>query len=152
MNYPFYGNYQYQPNPYQQQQVMNNPYLNYQQQAQTQMQQQVTTPFVKFVDNVEMVKATDIPMDGNAYYFPKADGTEIYTKQWLSNGQTRILSFKPAIESEQVKQSAFDKTEIDGFKGALQDIQNELKLLTDKVDKLSKPVASRTRKENTVDE
>lgn len=49
----------------------------------------------KIVDSVDVVKATDVPMDGNMYYFPKADGTEIYAKQWLQNGQTRILTFKP---------------------------------------------------------
>ena len=37
-------------------------------------------------------------MDGNAYYFPKADGTEVYCKQWLQNGTTRILTFKPVSE------------------------------------------------------
>lgn len=54
----------------------------------------------KMVDSIDVVKATDIPMDGNAYYFPKADGTEIFSKQWLANGQTRILAFKPVLDSE----------------------------------------------------
>ena len=52
----------------------------------------------KVVDSIDVVKATDIPMDGNAYYFPKADGTEVYCKQWLQNGTTRILTFKPVFE------------------------------------------------------
>ena len=52
----------------------------------------------KMVDSIDVVKATDIPMDGNAYYFPKADGTEVYCKQWLQNGTTRILTFKPVFE------------------------------------------------------
>ena len=52
----------------------------------------------KIVDSIDVVKATDIPMDGNAYYFPKADGTEVYCKQWLQNGTTRILTVKPVFE------------------------------------------------------
>ena len=52
----------------------------------------------KMVDSIDVVKATDIPMDGNTYYFPKADGTEVYCKQWLQNGTTRILTFKPVFE------------------------------------------------------
>ena len=52
----------------------------------------------KIVDSIDVVKATDIPMDGNTYYFPKADGTEVYCKQWLQNGTTRILTFKPVLE------------------------------------------------------
>ena len=54
----------------------------------------------KIVDSIDVVKVTDVPMDGNMYYFPKADGTEIFGKQWMMNGQTRILTFKPILDSE----------------------------------------------------
>ena len=88
-----------------------NPYMdrmnflqNYQQSLQqplvpTQMSgaNQMST-LGKIVDSIDVVKATDIPMDGNTYYFPKADGTEVYCKQWLQNGTTRILTFKPVLE------------------------------------------------------
>ena len=87
------------------QQPQYNPYLqrmeNLQQlnPAQVQMQNQFQT-LGKMVDSIDVVKATDIPMDGNAYYFPKADGTEVYCKQWLQNGTTRILTFKPVFEDD----------------------------------------------------
>ena len=55
----------------------------------------------------KIVKATDIPMDGNVYYFPKADGSVIYGKQWLPNGTTKILSFKAVCE-EDVESPASD--------------------------------------------
>ena len=54
----------------------------------------------KMVDSIDVVKATDVPMDGSMYYFPKADGTEIFGKQWLQNGQTRILTFKPVLDAD----------------------------------------------------
>ena len=88
-----------------------NPYMDRMAQLQ-QYQQSLQQPVVpaqtpvsnqmsalgKMVDSIDVVKATDIPMDGNAYYFPKADGTEVYCKQWLQNGTTRILTFKPVLE------------------------------------------------------
>ena len=88
-----------------------NPYMDRMAQLQ-QYQQNLQQPIVpaqtpvsnqmsalgKMVDSIDVVKATDIPMDGNAYYFPKADGTEVYCKQWLQNGTTRILTFKPVFE------------------------------------------------------
>ena len=88
-----------------------NPYMDRMTQLQ-QYQQSLQQPIVpaqtpvsnqmsalgKIVDSIDVVKATDIPMDGNAYYFPKADGTEVYCKQWLQNGTTRILTFKPVFE------------------------------------------------------
>ena len=90
---------------------MQNPYMDRMAQLQ-QYQQSLQQPLPptqmsganqmsalgKMVDSIDVVKATDIPMDGNTYYFPKADGTEVYCKQWLQNGTTRILTFKPVFE------------------------------------------------------
>ena len=63
----------------------------------------------KIVDSIEAVKAVDIPMDGNIYYFPKADGTEIYGKQWQSDFTTRILTYKPCLDSNANNSSSVDK-------------------------------------------
>lgn len=95
-------------------QMMPNPYMDRMAQLQ-QYQQNLQQPVVptqmsganqqmnvmgKIVDSIDVVKATDVPMDGSMYYFPKADGTEIFSKQWLSNGQTRILTFKPVLDAD----------------------------------------------------
>ena len=96
------NNYQTQTqNPYmermaqlqQYQQSLQQPMLPTQMSGTNQM-----SALGKMVDSIDVVKATDIPMDGNAYYFPKADGTEVYCKQWLQNGTTRILTFKPVFD------------------------------------------------------
>ena len=44
------------------------------QNSQMQATSQQTSFIGKVVDSIDVVKATDIPMDGNIYYFPKADG------------------------------------------------------------------------------
>ena len=94
---------------------MQNPYMErmaqlqqYQQSLQQPMQNIVSnqipgvnqqyTPMGKIIESVDVLKTTEVPMDGNIYYFPKADGSEIYSKQWLANGTTRILTFKPVFE------------------------------------------------------
>ena len=106
---PYQTFYPQMNNNYQMQ--MQNPYMDRMAQLQ-QYQQSLQQPIVptqtpvsnqmsalgKMVDSIDVVKATDIPMDGNTYYFPKADGTEVYCKQWLQNGTTRILTFKPVLE------------------------------------------------------
>ena len=93
------------PNYFNQYQPMQNPYMDrmaqlqqYQQSLQQPVSQAQMSAIGKIVDSIDVVKATDIPMDGNSYYFPKADGTEVYCKQWLQNGTTRILTFKPVFE------------------------------------------------------
>ena len=110
-----YPNYSQTNNPYVQTNNMyaqpNNSYadrVNFLQNYQQSLQQPIVpaqTPVSnqmsalgKMVDSIDVVKATDIPMDGNTYYFPKADGTEVYCKQWLQNGTTRILTFKPVFD------------------------------------------------------
>ena len=93
------------PNYFNQYNQMPNPYMDrmaqlqqYQQSLQQPVSQAQMSAIGKIVDSIDVVKATDIPMDGNSYYFPKADGTEVYCKQWLQNGTTRILTFKPVFE------------------------------------------------------
>lgn len=147
------------PNYYSQyQQPQFNPYLqrmeNLQQFQQTLQPIQPTNqlPAIgKIVESMDIVKVTDIPMDGNAYYFPKADGTEIYSKQFMPNGQTRILTFKPISEDEPNNlPSNEEKGQITAFKEFLEGIQADIKTLNDKVDKISKP--NRAKKEVDADE
>lgn len=91
----------YQGNYQQPMMNMSNPYMDRLTQLQ-QYQQSLNTfsALGKIVESEDIVKTTDIPMDGNMYYFPKADGTEIYAKKWLPNGQTQILAFKPILDSK----------------------------------------------------
>lgn len=80
-------------------------YMNYFQQMQQPIQQQLPINQLstgKIVDGIEMVRATDIPIDGNSYYFPKADGSEVYSKRWLQNGSTEINTYvKLNVQEEQ---------------------------------------------------
>ena len=129
-------------------QYMNqNPYLqrmeNLQQFQQTLNAAPVQNQFSalgKIVESMDIVRVTDIPMDGNMYYFPKADGTEIYGKQFGMDGKTKVLTFKPVLEDEPSNSPSEDiKTQFGAFGEVLGAIQNDIRMLFDKVDKLSKP-------------
>lgn len=159
---------QYQnPNFYGQQQFMQpqfNPYLqrmeNLQQFQQTIQQPMVPTsmsganqfnPFGKIVESIDVVKVTDIPMDGNMYYFPQADGQAIYGKKFLPNGQTQILAFKPSFENEpNTLSNEEEKSKFDTLEQFLEGIQSEVRILSDKIDKISKP--TRAKKGEVEDE
>lgn len=154
------------PNYMMYQQPQYNPYLQRMenlQQFQQVMQQPVQnnpnlTPglnmlasLVKVVESIDMVKATDIPMDGNMYYFPKADGTEIYGKAWMANGQTRILTFKPVLDNDPNTLSQNEeKLNLEVLGQVLEGIQSDIKTLTEKLDKIGKP--TRGKKEVMEDE
>lgn len=106
MAYPNFGYPAYQ-SPQMQQPMQQIPMNYFTQPMQQQIQQQ--NPNGKIVDSIEMVKFTDIPMDGNSYYFPKADGTEIYSKRWLPNGSTEINTYvKVDVNSPENTEEKFD--------------------------------------------
>ena len=148
---------------------MQNPYMERMAQLQ-QYQQSLQQPLPpaqmsganqmtalgKMVDSIDVVKATDIPMDGNTYYFPKADGTEVYCKQWLQNGTTRILTFKPVFEdnpnnlssgAEKFKISLSDEV-TDVFMKRFDDIE---KRFDDFFGKQNSKTSTRTKKESDVE-
>ena len=113
-------------------------------------------PLGKMVDSVEVVKATDIPMDGNMYYFPKADGSIIYGKQWLPNGTTKILGFK-AVSDVDVENTTPNVENLrisiineltDVFMDKFNDISDSLKRL----EKSIRPMQVKPRKEVNIDE
>ena len=150
----YFTQYQQQFNPYMQR--MENLQQFQQAIQQPPVQQQMAmpnqlTPLGKVVESLDIVKVMDIPMDGNMYYFPKADGTEVYSKQFMPNGQTRILTFKP-ITDDNPNNLPLDeeKSKFDTFNAFLEGIQADIKTLSDKVDKISKP--NRAKKEVDVDE
>lgn len=144
------------PNYYTQyQQPQFNPYLqrmeNLQQFQQTLQPTNQIPAIGKVVESMDIVKVTDIPMDGNTYYFPKADGTEIYSKQFMPNGQTRILTFKPVLDVEPNNSTLEEeKLKFDTFACVLEGIQNDVRTLNDKIDKIAKP--TRAKKEVSEDE
>ena len=150
----------YYGQPYIQQQY--NPYLqrmeNLQQFQQAIQQPMVPTsmsganqftPLGKIVESMDIVKVTDIPMDGNMYYFPKADGTEIYAKQFVIDGKTRILTFKPFLNDEPNNSlSNEEKLKFDEFSNVLIGIQEDIKTLNEKIDKISKPTRAKKEVDN----
>lgn len=145
-------------NPYQQRMDFLQSYQQSLQPTQMSGTNQQMAVSGKIVDSVEVVKATDVPMDGNMYYFPKADGTEIFGKRWLANGQTQILTFKPMFEDETIKSSNETQKCENDTEISLTDMLNErFDKLENRIDELlvrnqtksrTKSVQSSTKKES----
>lgn len=101
MNYPMF-------NPYYQNPMYGNGFVQQQPQYQSQPQfvpQQQNGLNGKVVESFEVFKGLDVPMDGNTYYFPKADGSEIYSKRWLQNGTTEQVTYKVIQEQVEEKEN-----------------------------------------------
>lgn len=147
--YPQYFQPQPQTNPYMQR-MENLQQFQQALQQQPQMQTVQYQPLGKVVDGIDTVKATDIPMDGNVYYFPTADGSAVFGKQWTVDGKTRILTYKP-FEEPNPNEVSYEQKEsiLEDFRGVLEGIQMDIQTLNDKVDRLGK---SKTAKKEVADE
>ena len=138
---PVQGSMQYDPNMYYQNR------MNFlQNQLPQNNQQNFNMLGGKVVDSVEVVKATDIPMDGSLYYFPNADGSEVYSKRWLPNGKTEIVVYtkqNPITESKEVKETNELMEKLNGFDERF-----------DKLEKLfsSKQVGNKNKREDVVND
>ena len=138
-NYPIFNPMYQNPTPnqmFQPQQFQ--PQMQLPQMPQQQlppMQQNVGLPG-KVVEGIDNVKTMDIPMDGNMYYFPKADGTEIYTKRWLQNGTTEQLVFK-------VQQAEVEADKPNPLFEKLDGIQEQINKLEELISKQSKPTSKK---------
>ena len=93
----------------------------------------------KTVDNIEAVKAINIPLDGSTNYFPIADGSAIVTKQLQQDGTSRIIIYKPmqnkdtpkyvTIEDLEKKLENLDFEEVEDLKTELENMKKEMKEL-----------------------
>ena len=136
-----FNNYGY--NPYYPQQRFQNVEQTTQQPMMATYQPpiQMTKPATllgKAVESIEVVKATDIPLDGSISYFPLTDNSAIITKQLLDNGSSKITIFKPVKEqNEDVTYitrkdlekalNDIDLSELDDIKQDIREIKKQLK-------------------------
>lgn len=118
-------------NPYGQRQYQPVYQPNFNQMYQPQMYQTVQSGIQgKIVDNIDVVKATEISLDGSVNYFPLADGSAIVTKQLQQDGTSRMIVYKPIV-NEAPKYITNDdlNNEVTGLKQQIEELRNKLNRL-----------------------
>ena len=104
-----FGNPFYNYNPYQAQYNPMNPYQERLAQLQTQSAQPQAYPQQstglngEIVDGIDVVRAKNVDMSGNVTFYPKADLSEIFTKQLMPDGTSKIVTYH-AMQSDQNEQ------------------------------------------------
>ena len=137
-----FNNYGY--NPYLQPQRFQSMEQANQQPMMTTYQQpmQLTKPsnlLGKSVDNIDVVKAMDIPLDGSISYFPLTDGSAIVSKQLQNDGTSKMVVYKPVkedkkdavqfatLEDIQDAINELDLSDIQDLREDIKDIKKQLK-------------------------
>ena len=98
----------------------------------------------KLVDSIDVVKATDIPLDGSTCYFPLIDGSAIVTKKLQTDGTSKTIIYKP-IENDDdatIKYATLsdvenaieniDLSDLDDIKDDIKDLKQSIKELKKK--------------------
>lgn len=146
-----YNNYGY--NPYYQQQRMQG--MEQQQPMMTSYQPpvQLTKPtnlLGKSVDNIDVVKAMDIPLDGSISYFPLTDGSAIVSKQLQNDGTSKIVVYKPTQED---KKDAIQFATLDDIQDAINDLDlSDIQDLKDDIKEIKKQLKEFKGKKSKDDE
>ena len=136
---PYYQQqrFQYQPQP-----------QMYNQDQQNSIYRQSTPQGLqgKVVDNIEVVKAMDIPLDGSTSYFAIADGSAIVTKQLQQDGTSKTIIYKP-VEGEEASKlpkyvtveefdEAIKKVDNNGIREEIKTIKRQMKDLLEDFDEI----------------
>lgn len=63
----------------------------------------------RYVNDPREIMPKEVQMDGNFYFFPKFDNSEIYAKIWTQDGELRTFRFLP--EKEEPPQAQFPQVD-----------------------------------------
>lgn len=114
----------------------------------------------RIVNDFSEITANDVPMNGNAAFFPKSDGTELQVRSWTSGGTIQTVVYRPVIGAEENGKVEFDE------RSYFESLNNDMKAfrdeLSERFDNLEKSLAGsaakttktsgRAKKEATSDE
>ena len=127
-----------------------NPYYGYNMNYQQPIQNKSFNLQGKVIDNLEVVKGTDILLDGSVNYFPLADGSAIATKQLQPNGTSRIIIYKPVIEEPVTQEPIKEVNNIpeNDFSNDITKINEKIYEIEKKIDVLLKKSDIEKKKEN----
>lgn len=97
----------------------------------------------KIVENIEMVRISEIPLDGSISYFPLSDGSGIVTKQLMTDGTSKLVVYKPVEEDKKdepkyVTFEEFEKALDEIDLSQLEDIKDDIKELKRQLNKKNK--------------
>lgn len=157
--YPNYWAPQPMPNQYQNvNQPMQNPYIDrmnqlqqYQQNLQMQQPQfqpQMQAPGIigRIVNDFSEITANDVPMNGNAAFFPKADGTELQVRSWTSSGTIQTVVYKPVFEQNGADNTNTPQMDFNAINEDVRALREEISARFDRLEQSIKPPTGRGKK------
>lgn len=160
MNSPYQNGYNPMLSPQQRLMQMEQQYPQYSQQNQFMQQpaqQQAQGIVGKIVNDFSELTANDVPMNGSAAFFPKADGSELQVRSWTANGTIQTVVYKPILGQNQDDATNIPQMDFNALNEDVRALREDIKGVREMIEKsmnvpTPKTTSSKSKKEVNVDE
>lgn len=149
---PYPNNYNPMLSPQQRLMQMEQQYPQFSQQNQF-MQQPVQQQGIvgKIVNDFSELTANDVPMNGSAAFFPKADGSELQVRSWTANGTIQTVVYKPVLDQNQVDGTNIPQMDFNALNEDMRALREDIKGVREMIEKsmnvpTTKTTSSRAKK------
>lgn len=158
MNSPYQSGYNPMLSPQQRLMQMEQQYPQFSQQNQfmvpTQMSgasQPAQGIVGKIVNDFSELTANDVPMNGSAAFFPKADGSELQVRSWTANGTIQTVVYKPVLDQNQADGSNIPQMDFNALNEDVRALREDIKGVREMIEKsmtvpMPKTTSSRAKK------
>lgn len=154
MNSPYQNGYNPMLSPQQRLMQMEQAYPQYSQQnqfTQQPVQQQSQGIVGKIVNDFSELTANDVPMNGSAAFFPKADGSELQVRSWTANGTIQTVVYKPVLDQNQVDGANIPQMDFNALNEDVRALREDIKGVREMIEKsinvpTQKTTSSRVKK------
>lgn len=116
----------------------------------SQMQASILSPGVsgRVIDDISTVSASEVPMNGEQAVFIMRDGSSVYTKRWLANGNIATTQYLPQTNASDI---GVNNLAVGDVEGKFEPIYERLQAIEEKLDVIAKPATpKRTTKKEVV--
>lgn len=158
MNSPYQNGYSPMLSPQQRLMQMEQQYPQYSQQnqfAQQPAQQQPQGIVGKIVNDFSELTANDVPMNGSAAFFPKADGSELQVRSWTANGTIQTIVYKPVQPERTAEDTNIPQMDFNALNEDVRALREDIKGVREMIEKsinVPTPKATSSRAKKGADE
>lgn len=155
MNNPYQNGYNPMLSPQQRLMQMEQQYPQFAQQnqfMQPQVQQNQPQSIVgKIVNDFSELTANDVPMNGSAAFFPKADGSELQVRSWTANGTIQTVVYKPVQPENSAEATNIPQMDFNALNEDVRALREDIKGVREMIEKsmnvpVQKTTSSRAKK------
>lgn len=146
MNSPYQNGYNPILSPQQRLQQMEMQYPQFSQQNQF-VQQPVQQPqgiVGKIVNDFSELTANDVPMNGSAAFFPKADGSELQVRSWTANGTIQTIVYRPVQPENQSEGTNIPQMDFNALNEDVRALREDILARLDSIEKSVAVPATKT--------